>query len=872
MAAKFLLALLLPASALAQVHTIAGPFSGLNDSNSSITIGDGEAQSTLNVEVSEDGLALKKRKGYTSYADLDVATSPVYGSAYFKNASGDNVKIFAHNKFVSASINGGAFTNIVTTATVGARWSFCSTDGRIYGFNSAGDEVWYSTGSTAIYMPDIPKGSLCAVTIDRMLVSGTTDFPNRVYFSQSGDVTNYTVDIEPEDPGFEAIGSAGEKVTVIFATQSEWLIFKRNSMVSYQGTNQYDLVPIVVSEKVGMIDPNAIVQHEGIVYFKGSDGRIWAYNSGSLTEISKSIDTFISGVTKDAVNSVVYTSKENFDGGTYLYATGDRTAGSVTPTLDDFTDTTNADFNAGAVAGSSVTVGNDSVYMSAFPTGQFPNIGGELGTTDNWTGTITGADSGLAYYGSYALYYEWPAADSYSCGWGIKDLAGNLLHSDILSGTNLLFLSGFPDVIAVVIRNCIDAQSAYFKRAGNYLTIRGINGQCSSSCTGKKIGWDLPETHPIASSATFISHVSTITTADPRIGYFIATDTEPANSTIDYSVRWSSAVGGPFSSWVGTTNYALLPGSTNQYWQWKADISNPYSYLPPTVYDAGLKFATTGYWETPEINTTGMTSWGSFNVTDTLTGPSTWTYTLYRSSYSGGTSAATPTTLTPNAVVTASTESYAKVRATNFFYASSDTTRMDSLSLAWNITPEPTSAAFEFKGDIYFSLPYQDTKNSRVLKLDLATVGWNVFDIPMNSPMVIDDYIYFGSPTAGKTYYYPIGDTDAGDAINSYWKTKNFVGTNPYVEKQYQTVSIIAGSDYGSSLDITYTMDTSTSTSYTISLTSSTADFVRNNRQLPIGELGAFFNMQIGNNAADQPWTFYGASIEYKDDPWRVTD
>jgi hypothetical protein len=222
-------------------------------------------------------------------------------------------------------------------------------------------------------------------------------------------------------------------------------------------------------------------------------------------------------------------------------------------------------------------------------------------------------------------------------------------------------------------------------------------------------------------------------------------------------------------------------------------------------------------------------------------------------------------------VITISTGTYARVKAVNSFDSSTETVKLNTAYFTDSYSTQHQASAFEYLGDIYFTVPYNNaTANNRVMKLDTSSAGWQILGIPMNSPMFVTDSIYFGSVTGGYMYKYPIGNSDNGAAINSYWKTKNFIGDNPYVERQYQTLSMIAGSNAGSSLDVTYTMDTTTSTAYTIDLTSSTAGFVRNNRALPIGERGTFFNLQIGNNAVNQPWTFYGTNITYTDEPWRV--
>lgn len=857
---------------------IAGPFSGLNDVDSSITIDASEAQDTLNVEVSNDLLALKKRDGYTLSSNLTVSTSPITGSVYFKTSAGNNIKIFTHDKYVSQSVNGGAYTNIITTAANGAKWSFCASAGVVYAFNDSHATPWSYNGTAITYYPSMPLASLCSMTVDRMLLAGTTDQPNRLYFSQSGAITNFTVGTDPEDPGFEDIGLAGEKITNIFATQAEWLIFKTNSFTSLQGTNQFDLVPSVISEKIGMVDPHAIVQHEGIVYFKSTDGKIYGYNSGTVSELSKKISGFVAGVTRDATSSADYTTKAQFDTGVYYASTGSVTAGSVEPYHYVSEDTVDADFNAGTIAGSSITVSGGEITINNFNTGEFPNIGAEMGDVTNWTGasSIT-ATTIIKKWGNYGFRWSGGMAEAFQGCLNILDSNGTRLYSSGAQASALPFsvnIGTYPAQIKIMVSNkapCTDAimTSPVFNRP-DILTYY-LNGTCTSNCELQPLLFDMSETIPAVTSATFVSQVFTNASGPNHYGYFTSTKTVPANTQIDFFLRSSTATTGTFTGWRSTTDYLLLT-STDTIWQYKANFYNTSSYSKPSIQSAGILFKTTGYWETPEISMGGVSNWGLFNAETTLTGVSTQTYKIYVSTYAGGTANATGGLIVPGTLISASTGTYSKIRATNYFQSATETVKLDSINLSWSRLPDKMANAFEYKGDIYFSVPYSDSlSNNRVLKLDIGSGGWNVFDIPLNSPLSIDEYVYFGSPTTYSIYQYPSGNTDNGAAINSYWKTKNFIGSNPYVDKQWERLSLVVGSDYGSNLDVTYTLDTATSTSYTVSLTSTTADFVRNNRQLPLGDTGSFFNLRIGNNSTT-PWRFFGASIDYILNPWRVEE
>jgi hypothetical protein len=180
-----------------------------------------------------------------------------------------------------------------------------------------------------------------------MLLAGTTDYPNRLYFSAEGDYDMFTLGTDNEDASFDDVGLAGDKITALWANGTEWLIWKTNSMISYQGTNQYDLVASVISNKVGMNDPGAIVEYQGIVYFRSTEGKIWAYANGVLTEASRKIETFISSNVVDNIQARVYADKADFDTGTFERTASTITNGAVEPWLSSIDDTTDADFNLG---------------------------------------------------------------------------------------------------------------------------------------------------------------------------------------------------------------------------------------------------------------------------------------------------------------------------------------------------------------------------------------------------------------------------------------------------------------------------------------------------------------------------------------------
>ena len=891
----FLLALLLAVPVAAQNITIAGPFTGINDTDATITLDPSQAQTALNVEVSDDGLALNKRAGYALTDTLTTTTSPVNGAISFKDATGRNIHLVASDNSIYTSIDGGAFTALLSTMPVNAKWDFCESGGTIYAFNDSHDVPWSWNGSVITYYADMPKASICAITTSRMLLAGTTDYPNRLYFSEAGDYTNFVVDIEVNSPSFDDIGLSGEKITALYATEAEWLIFKSNSFTSYQGTNQYDLVASVVSNRVGMGDPQAIVQHEGIVYFKGSDNKIWGYNSGTMVDTTKKLEATIALIPNtSAVLYKKYTSESDFNAGTFYNTTSSGTYGSIEPLKYVYSDTTEADFNNGTID-PALEVVNDSLYLASLGVtpnlgGYFVNIGAESNSTTNWTVStdrpLIPSASFLGKTPSYGNYFFYSAAPMFTSFTGAyfsiyKSATDELVYTNSISGglnvwtdkTISVDMSAYEDTNYYIEFKCnadavgsgISCISTSFTRG----TIDAVISHYNKTSTGEdKCAIDIRESSPSSSSGTFISQFHAIEAPTPHYGYFSNSSSVTTGSTIDFSIAFATATTGELGAWQSTS---AVWCSTCPYYKWRAEIyATTNTVASPYVNSGSLTFQSTGYWLSDEV-AAGVLTWGQFLADKTITGNADWTYTIAITTYAGGTDTATYESLTSGSLIMASTGTYVRLKAVNSFFSATDTVRTNDLSYSWNFATDKQSAAFEYLGNIYFSVPYNfSTTNNRILKLDTENTGWTIFDIPMNYPVVINDEVKFGSPTGGDVYRYPYGNTDNGAAIESYWKTKDFIGNNPYVEKEFQRISVISGTNGGSTLNVTYTLDTNESTTYAISLTSTTANFVRNNRVLPLGDTSQFFNLQIGNNAADQPWSFYGASIDYVEKPWRV--
>jgi len=159
--------------------------------------------------------------------------------------------------------------------------------------------------------------------------------------------------------------------------------------------------------------------------------------------------------------------------------------------------------------------------------------------------------------------------------------------------------------------------------------------------------------------------------------------------------------------------------------------------------------------------------------------------------------------------------------------------------------------------------------NNYILRYELENQAWTLYDIAANGFYVKGNSLYFGSATSGKVFKYGDTDNDNGSAINSYWKSKDFFGSDPFTENEYRKMSVSAKMVENSSMTLIYTTNGSSSTAYTIPLYSASSNFIKNNRNLPAGRSGAYLNVQVGNNAADQYWELFGVGYTYEPKPWK---
>jgi len=129
--------------------------------------------------------------------------------------------------------------------------------------------------------------------------------------------------------------------------------------------------------------------------------------------------------------------------------------------------------------------------------------------------------------------------------------------------------------------------------------------------------------------------------------------------------------------------------------------------------------------------------------------------------------------------------------------------------------------------------------------------------------------LYFGSSSSGYIYKYGGVDNDNGSDIEAYWKSKDFIMGDPFVDKDITRISLSAKSINNSTVTVTYALDGSNETSYNVALYDPDSDFMKNNRILPLGKTGSTISFKIENDASDQPFEIFAIQYGYRPRPWR---
>lgn len=892
---------------------VIGPYSGLNNTDSSFIIGPDKSPDLLNVDITPNGKSVKKRSGYGTAFTLDVSSVAVHGVYNFFESGGSDVSLFFNDKYMSSSVSGGSPSVIFSTGPTDATYQCTDAAGFAYCANTSRTSIIKTNGVTHNIIITPSTGTMVAVTPTRLVTAGFSDFPSRVDFSKSNDFTNFTPGGAATDPLNFTIVSPGSKITMIVYAHGRIYWFKDSSFgYILEGPTQADWQVRTVNSFIGSLY-NTFIFRDDILYFQGNDGHFYGWDGSNLVKLSRDIQGTIDVTQGRSLNSWTQTLKADWDAGaisTATYLATDISVGSIVLATDTaisaFSDTTGINFSSGTLTNTStstidgsltLTLGNNNVFTdqqrspidvecSDPCTGPYYQESRILSTN---TFVATGATLNLKKVGSPSAFNIFLYSDN-SGNPGSVLTSASPSASLVATSTSDVFL---PFDSSVVLTN----GTSYWIQITPGVTCDGSNkiewwgadfvgtpttiNRCGSDDSvniryqAKLVGKQFASSGDIVSRSFDVGFTTNSWLWD--WSNFSASGTIPSGATLTFETQTSSAATGTYTSLISVSTGNNPTSTIQQYIRYKGSFTTTNLSTSPVVNDVVLAMSTRrrpyGTFQSAVKNAPSLTSWSDLFVSKQDNGG---THTFYIRAANGAftVSSSTPTpwtAITPGSIPSISTGSYFQIRDDFLITSATQNPSLDLFTQSWfeGAAADKTYAIYHDNG-LWWSVASGTgaSTNNAILKFDLLNTAWLKYDIPMNGMLVRNQNLYFGSPSSGKIYLYGSASSDSGSAINAYWKSKDFFGESPFLEKEIVNLSFAAGSVANSSMTVTYTMNGSSQTSYTVNLYDSNKSFIRNNKNLPQGKIGNTFNVKFGNNAADQDFEIYAVQYGYRQKSW----
>lgn len=881
--------LLTPTIALGDVQGVTGNFRGLHNSDSSMVIDDNEAQDVSNVDFLDNGNGIKKRSGYAQFLTIGLSTYAVHGGYFFRDVSGNDTVIFTNYTYIQKSVNSAAFSAFLTDDTADSYYDFTDSQGYLWRANTARDRLFKYDGTTVTDYLSAPKGNQIEVLPDRLVISGTSANPNRIYFSAASDFGTFTTGPLETDAFTEDIGLPGQAIAAIKVACGGLLAWTKDTMSFWQGTNQYDGTITQISNNLGTKQPGTVLVDLGKVFWQAQDNHFYSYDCNTISRISQKLD--VSGFAGGESKQWLQTTQSDFAAGTNNQTSASITSGSVLLSTWTDTDTTDANFNAGSL--SNLSVISNSVYLStnnsnttnnSFESALSSGWGG--GTFWNLTTSCTGGS--VSPQDGSNMVRTTPGSTPSSLTVSILDSSGNVLTSSDFTVTTS-WQQGSISLSSYVGRNIkikfnfpaagVPLTSDLFFCSGTTISFYYARAIPGSSCggVGNAFGFALLD-YLQNGQSTIYSGSFTSRSFDTALSNNVWGSASATYSANSHTMSFQTQASSDGSSWDTAASWTPASAPTSagkRYLRYIVSMSTATAGTGlPHLDDATfISRASTGTFVSQDKQIgTAATSFGSFNVNQTLNS-GTISYYIRTATSQGGLSAASRTALTNQSLITATIRPWIRVEADFTAATYSQNPQLDDFTVQWNEGSVSRNQGIVDKNHrlLWTVAEGVNTVPSATYIYDQRFDSWLKYSVALDAPARVGDAIYFGSTTSGTVYTFPSGNTDNGSAFTAYWKSKDFVGSDPFVEKDFLSYGLLAKTQSGSNLDVIYTINTTASTTANHSLTDPNSLTLRRiNANFPSGKFGTFINFRIGNDDADAPFEFYGFKFDYRLRPWRV--
>jgi hypothetical protein len=788
---------------------VVGPFGTLNNTDNPFAIPANKAQDLLNVDITPDGKSVKKREGYGVAHTLTITTSPVHGVYDFFDAGGNEISLYFNDRYLSASSNGGSPAVIFSTGSNGATYQCVDSQGFAYCLNTARTSLFRTNGVIGQVITTVNStGTMVAVTPERLVTAGFEEAPNRIDFSKANDFTVWTVGGQPTDPVQFTITAPGSEVTHITYAFNRLMWFKDSSFgYILFGPALADWTVQTVSPNVGTLD-NTSVYRDGLLYFKGQDAHIYVFDGANFSKLSRDIQGTVEASQARQAGSWLQDTASDFSGGYSLGVDTTTTPGQISL----------------------------NYYQDIFS------------STSGWSGSSPWSVTSGKTHPTVAQ----------ACGYKF------IVTTQTLTIADHYRLSSTVDFVRNVSTHQYTADAGFLTSSGDGYSAAIAVTDGADTTESQVIIRKWTSNSPSDISTTTITAVSSGTS---YILYFSVSATGYMEASVDGVVYVSSTVPSPYTGFskgfIGTGNVGSGAGACQ---------SPLVSYAR---FDDYKIRAATGTYQSAVKNAPNITTWDAFETATQSFGA---THSFYIRAATGAFSvtSSTPswTAINSGAVPSISTGSYFQIRDDIAITSPPQAPTLEEFTVNWfEGTASDKSYATYHDDAIWWSVTSgQDaTENNKILRYDLLNQGFTLYGFGTNGFFVRNQSLYFGGSESGYIFKFGSVDSDNGEAIEAYWKSKDFFADSPFVEKNLVNLSVAADAVVGSSMTVTYTIDGSSASAYVMPLSRGQSSYSVYNRNLPLGVTGKTFSLQVGNDATDQPFEVFAAQVGYRRKDWIVT-
>lgn len=876
-------------------------FRGLNNNESSLIIGPEWASDLLNVDVTPGGKSVKKRPGYGVYKTL-TSVQGLHGGYHFFDSSGNDVQVWGSSVSLYGIVADATATRLISSATANSTWDCADTQGNAYCVDSNRDAYVRTNGAT-INWYTTPLGTMVEATPDRVAVAGVTGSLSTIYLSGSNAFTTFTAGPLSTDPFTEVIAAPGSKLTHLRWGCGKLLWWKDQSFGWFSFEDQYTAQIKIVSDNIGTFDNTSAIDPGGTVWFRGQDGHIYTYDCSGLERQSIEITPFIQASGRRTSNFWTQTSQSDFQTGSSSPTVPAQplsftiSPGDVVPSSFNVTETTTS-WNTGTV--SNTTVGTSSITMTLNNSGTVLDPSFETSLAVDWvqnqafvntlsTLTAAGLTCGTLnpQSGTFFLAFQVGGTPTHTATFEAIDTANSLLQSVSIPGgsctTSWTQASLTPTASNLGKRvkfrfhmndsfngdTYVTTQASYIwggaitfyyvdvQAANNILSVDNIQNGSSTITTG-----------------TFTSKA--FNTGLPYSAIFASATWSVDTTTPSFILQKSGASGGPWVEFANSTGTNL--NTNRQFVRYISTFTITSSdNARSAITGVQLIAMSSGTYYSAWKSAPSLSAWSTFNANKTNNGDdisfairvATETSFAVLNSTPGGVAQ------TNGALVSASTGTYFQVIATFTVTAATNTpSSLQDFTVNWyDGSASDQAYGLFFDNAIWFSVAYGVgvSSNTYIFKRDLINDAWTVYNFGAGGMLVQNNHLFFGDvSTGGNVFQYGSGTSDNGSTITSYWKTKDFGGSDPFLENNYTNLDSYWGRNANQSATVSYALNASTTTtSYTVSLSSTTQSVIRSKKNLPTGVNGSTINVKFGDTSSSSAWELFLYRLMFTPYPYK---